>query len=135
MPDFLLDTPEGEQKSVLDEVKQHKFTIIDFWASWCEPCRKEMPFMRQLFTDYKEKGLGIIGISLDSQADDWQKAITDLKTEWMQLSDLKGRDAAAANAFRVSSIPYMVVVDSTGTILKKGLRGDDLRLFVSELLP
>jgi thiol-disulfide isomerase/thioredoxin len=130
-----LKTIAGEQKSVMEEVKQHKFTILDFWASWCEPCRKEMPFMRQLFADYKEKGLGIIGISLDEKAEEWKKAIEDLKTEWVQLSDLKGRETAAARSFRVSSIPYMVVVDSAGVILKKGLRGDDLRDYVSRLLP
>lgn len=135
MPDFTLKTIAGEQKSVMEEVKQHKFTILDFWASWCEPCRKEMPFMRQLFADYKEKGLGIIGISLDEKAEEWKKAIEDLKTEWVQLSDLKGRETASARSFRVSSIPYTVVVDSAGVILKKGLRGDDLRDYVSRLLP
>ncbi|MBO4464615.1 MAG: AhpC/TSA family protein [Prevotella sp.] len=135
MPDFTLLTPDSTQLSVMGEVKQHKYTIIDFWASWCNPCRAEVPAMRQLYTDFKEKGLGIVSISLDDKAEDWRQAITDLKMEWTQLSDLKGRDDAAARAFRVSTIPYMVVVDSVGTIMKKGLRGDDLRLFISDLLP
>ena len=134
MPDFTLLTPDSTQLSVMSEVKQHQFTIIDFWASWCNPCRAEMPAMRQLYTDFKEKGLGIVSISLDDKAEDWRQAISDLKMEWTQLSDLKGRDNAAARAFRVSTIPYMVVVDSVGTILKKGLNGDDLRLFISGLL-
>ena len=90
--------------------------------------------MCQLLQDYQPKGLGIVGISLDDDADNWLHAVTDLKLEWAQLSDLKGRNNAAASAFRVQSIPYTVVVDSVGTILKKGLRGDDLRLFISELL-
>ena len=135
MPDFTLLTPDSTQLSVMGEVKQHQFTIIDFWASWCNPCRAEMPAMRQLYTDFKEKGLGIVSISLDDKAEDWRQAISDLKMEWTQLSDLKGRDNAAARSFRVSTIPYMVVVDSVGTILKKGLRGDDLRMFISDLLP
>lgn len=135
MPDFTLNTPDGVPTSVLGEVKQHQFTIIDFWASWCNPCRAEMPAMRQLYTDFNEKGLGIIGISLDDNAENWQKAISDLKMEWTQLSDLKGRDADAARAFRIPFIPYTVVVDSVGTILKKDLHGDDLREYINELLP
>ena len=134
MPDFTLLTPDSIQQSVLAEVRQHKFTVIDFWASWCNPCRAAMPSMKQLYTDFNEKGLGIVGISLDDKAEDWRQAISDLKMEWTQLSDLKGRDAAAARAFRISAIPYIVVVDSVGTILKKGLNGDDLRLFISGLL-
>ena len=134
MPDFTLLTPDSIQQSVLAEVRQHKFTVIDFWASWCNPCRAAMPSMKQLYTDFNEKGLGIVGISLDDKAEDWRQAISDLKMEWTQLSDLKGRDAAAARAFRISAIPYIVVVDSVGTILKKGLNGDDLRLFISDLL-
>ena len=135
MPDFTLLTPDSTEMTVMSEVRQHKYTIIDFWASWCNPCRAEMPAMRQLYTDFKEKGLGIVGISLDNKLKDWQQAISDLKMEWTQLSDLKVWDAAAVRAFRISSIPYMVVVDSVGTILKKGLRGDDLRLFITELIP
>ena len=134
MPDFKLNTPDGVPTSVIGVVKQHKFTIIDFWASWCNPCHTEMSFMRQLYADFSAKGLGIIGISLDDHAEDWQKAITDLKMEWTQLSDLKGRDADVARAFRIHAIPYMVVVDSVGTILKKGLRGDDLREYIDGLL-
>lgn len=135
MPDFTLITPDSTQVTLMSEVRQHQFTIIDFWASWCNPCRTEMPAMRQLYSDFKEKGLGIVGISLDDKAEDWRQAISDLKIEWAQLSDLKSWDNVAARSFRVTSIPYIVVVDSVGTILKKGLRGDDLRLFVSELLP
>jgi len=134
MPDFTLFTPDSTQQSIFEELRQHEVNIIDFWASWCEPCRAEMPFMKQLYADYNKKGLGIVGISLDDKVENWRQAITDLKMDWPQFSDLKGWGAAAARAFRVSSIPYLVVVDSTGTILKKGLRGEDLRLFVSELL-
>ena len=134
LPDFTLLTPDSTQVSLMSEVRQHKYTIIDFWASWCNSCRVEMPAMRQLYTDFNKKGLGIIGISLDSKAKDWRQAISDLKIEWTQLSDLKSWDNVVAQAFRVSSIPYIVMVDSVGTIMKKGLRSEDLRLFVSDLL-
>ena len=135
MPDFTLATPEGEQLSVMSLVKASKMTIIDFWASWCEPCRKEMPMLRQLMQDNQPKGLNIVGISIDNDSTAWKKAIADLKMGWTQLSDLKGKDSAPAKAFRITYIPFTVVVDSTGTILKKGLRGEDLNDFVAASLP
>ena len=134
MPDFTLLTPDSTQMTVMSEVRQHKYTIIDFWASWHNPSRAEMTDMRQLYADFKEKGLGIVGISLDDKTDNWKQAINDLKMEWTQLSDPKAWDAAAARAFRIHTIPYTVVVDSIGTIMKKELHGDDLRLFISDLL-
>lgn len=135
MPDFTLLTPDSTQMSILDEVRRHKFTILTFWASWCNSCRAEVPAMRLLYKDYSEKGLGIVGISLDERSEEWKKAIEDLKIEWLQLSDLKGRENTAARAFRISSIPFTVVADSTGVILKKGLSANDLSLFISEQLP
>ena len=134
MPDFTLLTPDSTQMTVMSEVKQHKYTIIDFWASWSNSCRAEMPAMRQLYADFKEKGLGIVGISLDDKTENWKQAIEELKMEWTQLSDLKAWDAAAARAFHIHTIPYTVVVDSIGTIMKKGLSGDDLLLFIGDLM-
>lgn len=132
--DFALDTPEGEAMSVMSEVAKNKITILDFWASWCGPCRREMPFMKQLYDEYHPKGLGIVGISLDENAADWNRAIADLKIEWPQISDLKGWDCAAAHTFQVRSIPFLIVLDSEGKILQKGLRGDDLKSFIDQQL-
>ena len=77
--DFSLNTPQGEPLSVMSEVQKNKVTILDFWASWCGPCRREMPFMKDLYAKYQPKGLGIIGISLDESAADWNRAIGVLK--------------------------------------------------------
>ena len=118
----------------MDEVSKNKVTILDFWASWCGPCRNEMPFMRELYATYRPKGLGIVGISLDESAADWNRAITDLKIDWPQMSDLKGWGCSAAQTFQVNAIPYIVVVDTEGRILEKGLRGDDLKQFVDNIL-
>ncbi|MBQ8097233.1 MAG: AhpC/TSA family protein [Prevotella sp.] len=133
--DFTLDTPDGTPLSVMSEVKKNKVTILDFWASWCGPCRKEMPFMKKLYADFHAKGLGIVGISLDESAADWNRAITDLKLEWPQISDLKGWNAAPAKTFSVNSIPFMLIVDSEGKILQKGLRGEELQKFIAQQLP
>ncbi len=134
MADFTMDTPSGEQLSVMSEVKKNRITVLDFWASWCGPCRGEMPFMRDLYAEFHPKGLGIVGISLDENGDSWKKAIAELKIEWPQMSDLKGWECAAARTFDVNAIPFLVVVDSTGTIIGKGMRGEQLKEFVSQQL-
>ncbi len=134
MSAFTLNTPQGEPLNIMDEVSKNKVTILDFWASWCGPCRNEMPFMRELYATYRPKGLGIVGISLDESAADWNRAITDLKIDWPQMSDLKGWGCSAAQTFQVNAIPYIVVVDTEGRILEKGLRGDDLKQFVDNIL-
>ena len=132
--DFTLNTPEGEPLSVMSLVQQNKVTILDFWASWCGPCRREMPFMKELYAEYHPKGLGIIGISLDENAAEWNRAISDLKIEWPQISDLQGWNSSAAQTFQVNAIPFLVILDNEGKILQKGLRGEELKNFISELL-
>ncbi len=132
--DFTLNTPEGTPLSAMSEVGKNKITILDFWASWCGPCRQEMPFMIELYKKYHEQGLGILGISLDDDKDAWVKAIGDLGISWPQMSDLKGWKSEAGQLFQVSAIPFMVIVDQNGTILQKGLRGEQLEQFVSEQL-
>ena len=129
-PDFIMSSPTGELVHLMDYVRQHRVTIIDFWASWCGPCRQEMPSMRALYDTYRNNGLGIMGISLDENSDAWQLAVKDLKMEWPQMSDLQGWNSQAATTYNVVSIPFTVVVDSLGTIIAKGLRGDKLQHFI-----
>lgn len=90
--------------------------------------------MVSLYNSLHEKGLGIVGVSLDSEEANWTAAIAQLKMPWPQMSDLKGWDNAAAKMFDVTSIPYTVVVDQKGIILHKGLRGEQLRQYVIEKL-
>lgn len=132
--DFTLTTPEGTDMNIMSEVEKHELTIIDFWASWCGPCRREMPTMVELYNNYSEKGLGIVGVSLDENKDEWVKAIGDLGLKWPQMSDLKGWKSAAAEQFMVNAIPFMIIVDKNGTIVAKGLRGEKLEAFVSNKL-
>ena len=132
--DFTQRTPDGTEISLMDEVKKYKVTVIDFWASWCGPCRQEMPFMMQMYDKHQSKGLGIIGISLDNDKDAWVKGTEALGFTWPQMSDLKGWENEIAQHFQVTSIPHTIVVDQKGTILRRGLRGEELEAFVAEQL-
>lgn len=134
MPDFTMDGIDGKPMSALAEIRKNKVTVIDFWASWCGPCRAEMPNMVKMYDEYKDKGLGILGVSLDSKRGDWEGASKRLGVKWPQMSDLKGWDNAAARMFNIQSIPQTIVVDGNGKILKKGLRGEELEAFVAGLL-
>lgn len=128
--DFTQPGLDGTPVSLLDEVSKNKITVIDFWASWCGPCRQEMPFMVELYDKYKDKGLGIIGISLDEDSDAWKAATQQLNIPWVQMSDLKGWENVIAKHFCVTSIPHTIVVDQQGKILKRGLRSEKLEEFV-----
>ena len=134
IPNFSQLTPEDEAFSIMTEVSKNKITIIDFWASWCGPCRQEMPFMLSLYESCKDRGLGIVGVSLDKNKDAWVTAIKTLKLPWPQMSDLKFWDNDVAKAFNITSIPHTIVVDQKGTILRRGLRGEALKQFVEEQL-
>ena len=134
MPDFTLPTPDGQQLSALGEVAKNKVTILDFWAKWCGPCCDEMPSMVALYEKYKDKGLGILGISLDTDKDSWVEGITGMNMTWPQVSELKGWKSDIVELYQVNAIPYTVIVDQKGTILDKGLRAESLEIFVEEAL-
>lgn len=134
LPDFQQPAPDGTIISIREEVAKNKLTIIDFWASWCGPCRQEMPSMIKLYEAYQPKGLGIVGVSLDDNEADWTTAIKKLALPWTQMSDLKGWENAAAQLFDVTSIPHTIIVDQKGQILRRGLRGQQLHDFVEEQL-
>ena len=134
IPNFSMQSPDDEEIHILDEVKKNKVTVLDFWASWCGPCRDEMPFMKKMLADYQESGFGIVGISLDGNKDEWIACINNLELSWPQMSDLKGGASPIAQSFGARTIPFTVVVNQQGIILKKGLRGEDLANFVSDQL-
>ena len=130
--DFSMPTIEGAPLSIMSEIAKNRITVIDFWASWCAPCRQETPLMIEIYKQYKDKGLGFVGISLDDDADAWKKATKELGIPWPQMSDLQGWDNAAARMFNVTSIPHTVVVDQNGKILRRGLRAHELSQFLAE---
>ena len=132
--DFSMQTPEGETVNLSDFVSKNQYTLIDFWASWCGPCRKEMPHVVEAYKAFKNKGFGIVGVSLDNNADKWKEAIGTLNITWPQMSDLQGWNNAGAKLYGVNSIPATVLVDQNGTIVARGLRGNAIQEKLNELL-
>ncbi len=134
-----IDLPDTTGKNVpLSSVianPKNKYVLIDFWASWCGPCMGEMPHLKQAYAKYGKKGFEIYGVSLDSRAEDWKKAIAEVGMKWTNVSSLEGFKTAAADEYAVRSIPTNFLVDcSTGVIIKKNLRGDAVLETLDELL-
>jgi len=132
--DFTMNNEKGEQHKLSEYVGNGKVTLIDFWASWCGPCRGEMPNVVKAYAQFKNKNFEIVGVSLDSNAENWTKAIKDLKITWPQLSDLQGWKNAGAQLYGVNSIPHTVLVDKDGTIIANDLRGEELIKKLTEIL-
>lgn len=132
--DFTLNTPEGNPVKLSDFVAANNYTLIDFWASWCGPCRMEMPNVVAAYTKYKAKGFGVVGVSLDNNAESWKKAIKDLNITWPQMSDLKGWQCEAAGLYGIRAIPATLLVSKDGTIVARDLRGEDLEAKLAELM-
>lgn len=131
--DFEMADMKGEVKKLSDYVGQGKYVLVDFWASWCGPCRREIPNMVEAYKKYKAKGFEIVGISLDNDKDAWVKGTKDLGITWPQMSDLKGWQNAGAAIYGVNSIPHVLLIDKEGTIIAKNLHGEELNKKLEEL--
>ena len=124
IPSFSLRNSINEDVSIEDFRGQ--YVLIDFWASWCGPCRSENPNVVKAYNKYKQKGFTVLGISLDTDKDAWLKAISDDKLNWTHISDLQGWKNETAQKFGVRSIPFSILIDPEGIILAKNLRAQDL---------
>ena len=123
VPDFLYATREGKKVSPGDF--RGKFLIIDFWASWCGPCRKEIPNLKEVYAAYKDKGVEILGVSIDKKEAEWLKALDEEKMDWTQIhADDEGKQLMSD--FQFSGIPFIILLDENGTIRAKNLRGDNI---------
>jgi peroxiredoxin len=133
-PEFSAPNPEGKIISLKESLG--KVTIIDFWASWCAPCRRENPNVVALYNEFHDKGLNIIGVSLDKEGDEqkWKDAITADKLNWPQVSNLKYWNEPIAKKYNVQSIPATFILDASGKIVAKDLRGVELKVKIIELL-
>lgn len=132
--DLAMPNPKGKTIRVSDYVKKNKYTLIDFWASWCGPCRAEMPTVVKAYNLYHKKGFEVVGVSFDSNKAAWVKAIAQLKLSWPHMSDLKGWGCAASALYNVKGIPANVLVDSQGVIVAKNLRGENLLNELAKLM-
>ena len=131
-PDFELMTPAGE-KIKLSSLRG-KYVLVDFWASWCPPCRRENPNVVKAFQDYKDKNFTIIGISLDNNKDKWLKAIADDNLTWTHVSDLKYWDSEIPALYGVRGIPANVLLNPDGVIIAKNITGEDLPNTLKEVI-
>jgi len=131
-PEFSGPDPGGKTIALSDVMG--KATLIDFWAAWCRPCRAENPNIVAVYEKYHDKGLNIIGVSLDRTADAWKKAIADDGLEWYQISNIDYFDDEIAKLYNVTAIPAAFLLDENGVIVAKNLRGSELEAKVAELL-
>lgn len=131
--DFGLETPEGEILSVSD-VHKGNVLLIDFWASWCGPCRRANPELVQIYHEYKDRGFEILGVSLDRDRESWLQAIGVDRLDWHHISDLAFWNSKGAELYGVSSIPHTVLISRKGVISAKKLHGAALRSQIEDLL-
>lgn len=130
--DFEMPAPDGKNVKLSEFVAKSKLTLVDFWASWCVPCRKEIPAIKKIYADYKDKGLGLVGVSFDEHKGKWVQGITDLKLNYPQMSDLKGWESVGAKAYNIEAIPFTLLIAQDGTIVAKNLRGEELVKCIEE---
>jgi peroxiredoxin len=129
---FAQANPDGKMVNLTD--LKGKYVLVDFWASWCGPCRGENPNVVAAFNKYKDKGFTVLGVSLDQNKDKWLQAIKADNLTWTHISDLKGWGNEAAKLYGISSIPQNLLLDKDGKILAKNLRGADLDAKLEELI-
>ena len=135
-PDFTLNDPEDKPVSLYSKVGKSKLLLVDFWASWCGPCRQENPNVVKVWKEFNKRGFDIFSVSLDRPGakSEWTGAITQDHLTWTHVSDLKFWDCSAAKLYAVNAIPANFLLDENGVILAKNLRGDELFTRVKESL-
>jgi len=132
--DLEMLSPEDKPMKLSDYVGKHRLVMVDFWASWCGPCLREMPHVKEAYEKYHAKGLEIVGVSFDSKKDNWVKSIEKQQLKWPNMSDLKGWKCAASSVYGIKGIPASLLIDQNGIIVGSNLRGDDLINKIAELL-
>jgi peroxiredoxin len=133
-PDFSAPTPTGDVLALSDVTSNAKLTLVDFWAAWCRPCRAENPNIVSVYQKYHEKGFDVLGVSLDTQAEQWTGAIEADGLEWNHISNLQRFQDPIARLYNINAIPAAFLLDENGVIVARDLRGPALEEKVAEIL-
>ena len=131
--DLEMNDTEGKAHKLSEYCGKGHYVLIDFWASWCGPCRMEMPNVKENYEKYHAKGFDVVGLSFDNKADAWKKAINEMGLNWIHLSDLKGWRSIAAQTYGIQGIPASLLVNPEGIIVARDLRGEALGKKLAEI--
>ena len=133
-PNFTATDTEGNSVELADHIGKSKYVFLDFWASWCGPCRRENPNIVRAYEEYKDKGFDIFAVSLDHSKEGWVAAIEKDNLSWTNVTDLKHWDSEPAKLYGVRAIPSNFLIDENGVIVAKNLKGEDLHSTLNDLL-
>lgn len=129
--DFEVNTTDGVKTSLGEIVKGNRYVLVDFWASWCAPCRASLPGVKALYEKYKEQGFMVLGVSLDNDEAAWRGAIEKFEMSWMQMSDLKGWQSEYSALYGVMAIPATVLISQDGTIVGRNMEIEEIEAMIS----
>jgi peroxiredoxin len=133
-PDFAL--PDSSTKKVISLSKlKGQYVLVDFWASWCGPCKQEIPYLKKAYESFHAKGFEIISVSLDDKKQNWFAALAQFNMPWLQVSDIKGFQSVVNDLYHIPSIPKTLLLDKNGVIIATDLRGESLEQKLAELMP
>ena len=131
MPEFTATSIDGKEISLSSLCKDRKCVLLDFWASWCGPCRREIPNLKEIYKRHAGDGFEIVSVSIDTDDAPWKKAVDEEKLSWTNIRDT---DKSIADLYKVTSVPTMYIVDSNGCLVAENLRGEELATRIDEIL-